>query len=124
MGKLRDIEFRSAATQAYGKNWQWRLAVARNYNLRTVQTWAAKPTENVPEEAYAHVRSARDLIEDYKVADSIKALTDELQALGLNPHVVAAQLHAAADKLSDPGAVPKGAPQPKAKNPPVRDKAE
>ena len=123
MSELRDIEFRSAAKASYGKNWQWRLAVARNLNLRTVQTWAAKPTEKVPELVYDHVRTTAAIIRDEGVGNRIATLVQSLRELDLSDHVIAAQLHAAADELSDPSIVPQGAPRPKAKNPSVRSAA-
>jgi hypothetical protein len=113
MSVLRDIEFRSCAQRAYGKNWQWRLAIAKGIHLRTVQSWALKATERVPEPIYAHVRSMRNLIEHEGVDEQIEHVVDRLRKLGLNDHVIAAQLHAFGDRLSPPGLAPAGAPKPK-----------
>lgn len=113
MSELRDIEFRSCATTAYGKNWQWRLAIAKDIHLRTVQSWALKATDRVPEPIYNHVRSMRDTIEGERVGQTIQDVVDQLRRLGLNDHVIAAQLHAAGDRLSPPKMAPAGAPKPK-----------
>ncbi len=115
MGIVRDLEFRSCAKQAYGPSWQWRMAIDLDVNLRTVQAWAAKPSDSVPEEAYARVRSLRAQLDQLEVAKDIKELTARLQGLGLSDHVIAGQLLNAAEKLSPPHLVPRGAPPPKEK---------
>lgn len=115
MGVLRDLEFRSCAKQAYGRNWQWRMALDRDVNLRTVQSWAARPSDEVPEDAYAHVRSLRELLDHEEVAKQLADLVAVLRRAGISDHVIAGQLLNKADELSSPDLVPRGAPPPKEK---------
>ncbi len=104
---LRKPEFRTNAAVAYGKSWQWRLAVAHGLNLRTVQNWAKPDDKPIPEDIYRHVTGQKSIIDDQHVEHRIAVLVGQLKALGLEDHVIAAQLHAAADKLSPPDLKPR-----------------
>lgn len=119
MSKLRRFSFRSCAAEAYGKTWQWRLAVAQDLSLRSVQSWAAKDDDRVPDDVYAHVSHAYETLTEDKTDERIMAFAQRLKdELGLNEHVIAAQLHRVADTLSPPEKTPRGAPPPKSKKPP------
>lgn len=102
MSVLRKVEFRYNAATAYGKSWQWRLAVAKDLNLRTVQNWARDDDKGVPDDIYRHVANIKHIIVEEDVKDKIGDLVDRLKALGLDEHVIAAQLHTVADRLSPP----------------------
>lgn len=105
MGDLQTRDFRGLAAGVFGKNWQWRLAVARGFNLRTVQNWAAgRP---VPDAVRAELSHITDVIEQDQVSRTIAELVQNLRNLGLDDHVIAAQMHMKADALSPPELTPR-----------------
>jgi hypothetical protein len=94
--------FRIHASGAYGKGWQWRMALARGLNLRTVANWAAGWTAPPPE-LIAHLVGVHNRITELGAREEIDLLVDNLISNGANPHAVAALLEEKANKLSPRG---------------------
>lgn len=94
--------FRAHAAGAYGKGWQWRMAVARGLNLRTVANWAAGNTLP-PEELLTHLRHVYAVVSETAAEDRIARFVGELIADGVDRHALAALLEEQAEKLSPRG---------------------
>lgn len=94
--------FRIHASGAYGKGWQWRMAVARGLNLRTVANWAAGKTAPPPE-LVSNLKGIHARITELGAREDIELLVSNLIANGADRHAVAALLEEQAHKLSPRG---------------------
>lgn len=94
--------FRIHASGAYGKGWQWRMALARGLNIRTVANWAAGWTAPPPE-LVAHLKSIHSRITELGAREDIELLVANLIANGADKHAIAALLEEQAHKLSPRG---------------------
>ena len=106
--------FRLHASGAYGKGWQWRMALARGLNLRTVANWAAGHTAP-PRELIDHLVGVHNTLTELDAYDTMSRVADDLIANGANPHAIAALLEEKAQKLS-----PRGTPAGVVKKPSER----
>lgn len=84
-----------------------------------MQSWAAKDDDRVPDDIYSHVSHAYVTLTEDRTEERIMEFAERLKdELGLNKHIIAAQLHRVADTLSPPKETPRGAPPPKPPKPP------
>lgn len=94
--------FRVHASGAYGKGWQWRMALARGLNLRTVANWAAGKSLPPPD-LVSHLKHVYAVVSETGAEDRIARFAGELIAEGVDRHALAALLEAHAEKLSPRG---------------------
>lgn len=99
--------FRIHASGAYGKGWQWRMALARGLNLRTVANWAAGKTAP-PNDLIAHLVGVHNTLTELDAWTEISVLADNLIRQGADKHAIAALLEEKARHLSPREGVPAG----------------
>lgn len=94
--------FRIHASGAYGKGWQWRMALARGLNLRTVANWAAGWTAP-PKELISSLVSIHNRLTELSAREEIDLVVGNLIANGADKHAIAALLEEKAESLSPRG---------------------